>query len=261
MRFIDVHFHLGYAEYGSEEALIERCLSCGVEKLIAAGYDVKSSERAFEASQKYPCVYFTAGVHPTELSGYAEGDLDKIAALAREKKCVAIGETGLDYHYPDTDKERQAELFLRQLLIADGLGLPVQIHSRDAAQDTLDIIKDNAGLLKNGFLLHCFSYSPEVASILSGYGAYFSFGGSCTYKSAKKARRTISALPAGRFLTETDSPYMPPVSKHGQFPNTPESIAEICAEMAAIRGETQSETAQSVWSGAHTLFKKLKPAD
>lgn len=260
MSYIDVHFHLGYKEYGGDDELINRCKKVGVEKLIASGFDLPSSEYAAEISARRDGLYFCAGFHPTEISKYKEGDLDKIASLAREDKCVAIGEIGLDYHYPDTDKIRQKELFIRQLLLADELALPVVVHSRDAAEDTLNILKDNSRLLKHGFLLHCFSYSPEICGEFFKIGGYFSFGGSCTYSGSKRARRSILTLPAGRVLTETDSPYMPPRSRQGQFPNTPESIIEICGEIAALRGESEEEFSKSVWSGAHELFKKLKPA-
>ena len=200
---------------------------------------------------------FTAGFHPTELKGYKEGDLEKIAVLASHKKCVAVGEIGLDYHYPDTDKDLQREVFLKQLYLADKLGLPVQIHSRDCAEDMLNILKENAALLKHGALLHCYSHSTEIAAELEKLGLYFSFGGTSTYSGSKKARRTIAALSEDRLLTETDSPYLPPKSRYGVFPNTPESIPEILQNMAHIKGVSLEEMSGKVWANAHTLFKKL----
>lgn len=260
MRLIDVHCHINDSDYGDVTALLNRARACGVEKIIAVGFDVGSSEYCRALSARFNGVYFCAGFHPTELSKYREGDLDKIRALAEDGKCVAIGEIGLDYHYPDTDKELQREIFARQILLADELELPVQIHSRDSAQDTLNILKEYEGKLTHGFMLHCFSYSPEVAKEVENAGGYFSFGGTCTYSGSKKAKRTIAALPADRVMTETDSPYLPPVSKRGIFPNTPESIPEILSVIADIRGETAESAADEVWEAAHTLFKKLKPA-
>lgn len=257
MRYIDVHCHLDGGHYGNLDDMLGRVQAVGVQKIIAAGFDLQSSELSREVSEKYPFVYFTAGFHPTELEGYKESDLEKIAVLASHKKCVAVGEIGLDYHYPDTDKDLQREVFFKQLYLADKLGLPVQIHSRDCAEDMLNVLKENAALLKHGALLHCYSHSTEIAAELEKLGIYFSFGGTSTYSGSKKARRTIAALSADRLLTETDSPYLPPKSRYGVFPNTPESIPEILQNMAHIKGVSLEEMSGKVWANAHLLFKKL----
>ncbi len=258
MNYIDVHCHLDGGVYGDIGALMEKLAAAGVKKIVAAGYDAETSLLGRELAERYPCCYFTAGIHPTELGKYREGDLEKIAALAAHPKCVAIGETGLDYHYPDTDKAAQREMFLRQLRLADSLSMPVQIHSRDCAADMLALLKENAALLKNGALMHCYSHSPELAAEFSALGLYFSFGGASTWKGSKRAQKSIAAISADRLLTETDSPYMPPSELYGVFPNTPASIPYILKNMAAIRGETEEETAERVWRNAHTLFRKLK---
>ena len=257
MNYIDVHCHLDGGHFGDLDCLLKRVQACGVQKLIAVGVDLPTSEFCRELSEKYPFVYFTAGYHPTELSTYSGGNLQKIANLATHEKCVAIGEIGLDYHYPDTDKPLQREAFLNQLHLANELKLPVEIHSRDSAEDMLNILKDNAKLIENGALLHCYSHSVEIALELQKLGVYFSFGGTSTYSGSKKAKRTIAALSFERLLTETDSPYLPTKSRAGQFPNTPESIPEILANIADIRGATVEETAKTIWNNAHRLFKKL----
>ncbi|MDE6104983.1 MAG: TatD family hydrolase [Clostridia bacterium] len=256
MNFIDVHCHINDKDYGSVDGLLKKFQSAGVKKIISVGFDLPSSEYCKSLSEKYGFVYFTAGFHPTELKNYREGDLEKIAALAQHKKCVAIGEIGLDYHYPDTDKPLQAEVFKAQLSLAEKLCLPVQIHSRDSAEDMLNILKEYAPL-RYGGLLHCYSHSTELAAEFEKLGLYFSFGGTSTYSGSKKARRTIAALKEDRLLTETDSPYLPPKSMYGAFPNTPESIPEIAENMAAVRGVTVDELTKTVWNNAHTLFKKL----
>ena len=257
MRYIDVHCHLDGGHFGDLDALFERLSFVGVEKLICAGFDLTSSEFAKEVAEKYRACYFTAGFHPTELKKFNKGDFEKIAELAKHDKCVAIGEIGLDYHYEDTDKAAQKEAFLTQLDMACSLSLPVVIHSRDCAEDMLGILKDNLSLLKNGFLLHCYSHSTEIASEIEKLGGHFSFGGTSTYSGSKKAKRTISAIGLDRLLTETDSPYLPPKSKYGTFPNTPESIPEILENMAQIRGISAEEMSEKVWANAHMLFKKL----
>ncbi len=252
MNFIDVHCHLDGGHYGAD--LFENIKKAGVKKFIAVGVDLQTSLFGKDLSEMPQC-YFTAGFHPTELKDCKQEYLDKIEELALDKKCVAIGEIGLDYHYPDTDKPLQRRVFEAQLTLAEKLNLPVQIHSRDSAEDMVAILRERAGGLK--IMLHCYSHSVEIAEELAKLGVYFSFGGTSTYQGSKKARRTIAALPLDRILTETDSPYLPPKSKQGLFPNTPESIPEIAANIAVIKGLSLEEVARSVWNTAHTLFDKL----
>ena len=257
MKYIDVHCHINEQDYGSVDKLIENIKAAGVEKIISVGFDIPSSEYCKHLAETYREVYFTAGFHPTELKNYKEGDLEKIAELAKCEKCVAIGEIGLDYHYPDTDKALQHEVFKKQLALANSLKLPVQIHSRDCAEDMVEILREYAPKLKSGVMLHCFSHSTEIAQELEKIGVYFSFGGTSTWSGSKKAKRTISALPIEKILTETDSPYLPPKSRYGTFPNTPESIPEIAENIAELKGISVEEATEQIWSTAHTFFKKL----
>ena len=255
MNCIDVHCHINDEDYGSVEKLISDVQTAGVSKIISVGFDLPSSKFCKALSEKYDCVYFTAGFHPTELKNFKDGDLQRIEELASHKKCVAIGEIGLDYHYPDTDRDLQHKVFISQLALAERLNMPVQIHSRDSAEDMVNILKEWTGKLK--IMLHCYSHSTEIAVELEKQGVYFSFGGTSTWSGSKKAKRTISALPMGRILTETDSPYLPPKSKYGTFPNTPESIPEILKNIAEIKGISETDAAQTVWNTAHALFPKL----
>ena len=255
MNLIDVHCHINDEDYGSVEKLIENIQTAGVKKIISVGFDLPSSEYCRVLSEKYDCVYFTAGFHPTELKDFKDGDLQGIEQLAKHKKCVAIGEIGLDYHYPDTDKELQHRVFIAQLALAERLNMPVQIHSRDCAEDMLKVLKDWTDRIE--IMLHCYSHSTEIAVQLEKSGIYFSFGGTSTWSGSKKAKRTIAALPINRLLTETDSPYLPPKSKYGTFPNTPESIPEILENIAEIKGADAESVARTVWDTAHTLFPKL----
>jgi TatD DNase family protein len=255
--YIDVHCHLNYKDYGDVDKLIYECNERGITKLITVGFDIQSSVECYELAQKYQCVYFAAGFHPTELKKYKQGDLKIIEELCRDKKCVALGEIGLDYHYPDTDKPLQREIFISQLQLADRLNMPVQIHSRDCAEDMLDILSEYSQLLTSGALLHCYSHSAEMAQRFLGLGLSFSFGGTSTYKGSKKAKKSMAQIPCNRLLTETDSPYLPPASKYGTFPNTPLSIPEITENMANVKGENCDKMQEIVWNNAHALFKKL----
>lgn len=255
--YIDVHCHLNERDYQSVDDLVALCQERGIKKIIAVGYDVASSTQAKEYAEKYDCVYFTAGLHPTEKSSFYDGCMDDIKSLTAHPKCVAVGEIGLDYHYPDTDKAFQHAIFLEQLKMANDCGLPVQIHSRDCTEDMLNFLKEHQNLLGCGALLHCYSHSPEIARELEKLGVYFSFGGTCTYKGSKRAKKSIKAISLNRLLTETDSPYLPPRSKMGEFPNTSLSIPEIASEMASLKEMEEGDFVSAVWQNAHTLFKKL----
>ena len=255
MNYIDVHCHINDEDYGNVEQLIKNIQSTGVKKIISVGFDLPSSAYSKALAERYEGVYFTAGFHPTELKKFKDGDLEKIREFAKHEKCVAIGEIGLDYHYEDTDKELQHRVFKEQLALAKELDMPVQIHSRDCAEDMVNILKEWTGKLK--IMLHCYSHSTEIAIQLEREGVYFSFGGTSTWSGSKKAKRTIAALSTDRILTETDSPYLPPKSRYGTFPNTPESIPEILKNIAEIKGTGEKETAEIIWNTAHTLFPKL----
>lgn len=255
--FVDVHCHLTGGEYGDLGALIHRLEDMGVTRVISAGFDIPSSEGGAELAEKYGIVYFTAGFHPTELKKYLEGDLYRIEALLSHDKCVALGEIGLDYHYEDTDKPLQHAIFGEQLRIAYECGMPVEIHSRDCAEDMYNFLKANSALIAHGAMLHSYSHSPELAAEFVKLGCYFSFGGASTWKGSKRSKKSIAAIPCERLLTETDSPYIAPASIYGTFPNTPASIPEITANMAAIKGVEEGQMRAVVWNNAHAFFKKL----
>ncbi len=256
---LDAHCHLTGDEYDSVENVLARAKAEGVGRVICSGYDIPSSTRAKELSERYGEVYFCAGFHPSELSKYEEGDLERLRALCSHEKCVAVGEIGLDYHFEDNPAPAlQKELFLRQLALADELGLPVVLHSRDAAEDTLQILEENQGLLKKGGLLHCYSYSSELAERFVALGLYFSFGGPCTFQNAKKVQKCVQRIPATRILSETDCPYLTPVPFRGVFPNEPKNVKYVVERMANLRGTDVLDLTTQIWQNATTLFFKLK---
>ena len=217
---IDVHCHLTGREYervGGVAAVLDRARAAGVKAVVCSAFDMDSSYRAAELANRFADVYFCAGFQPQELKKYRVGDLERIAALANHPKCVGIGEIGLDYHYPDNPlKEQQKEIFERQIRLADEAGLPVVVHSRDAAADTLESLRANRAFLKNGALLHCYSYSKEMVREFAALGMYFSLGGTSTYKNAKKIHENARAIPADRLVSETDSPYLTPEPLRGR---------------------------------------------
>lgn len=260
--YIDVHCHLTGEEFdsvGGVGGVLARAKSCGVERVVCSGFDLSSSYRAMEIAEQFDEAYFCVGYHPSELKGYREGDLDELKRLCRHEKCVAIGEIGLDYHFEDNPpKAQQRALFLRQLQLAYDEGLPVVLHSRDAAGETLELLRENEKLLANGGLLHCYSYSAEMVESFAALGLHFSFGGACTFKNAKKVWESVQRVPACRILSETDCPYMTPVPFRGEFPNQPCHVTHAVDRMAGLRGVTVEDLAAQMRTNATTLFKKLK---
>lgn len=260
--YIDVHCHLTGDEFdavGGVAEVLKRARENGVERVICSGFDLASSRQAKTLAEAYAEVYFCAGFHPSELKKYNEGDLEEIRALCQHEKCVAVGEIGLDYHFDDNPpKEVQRELFERQLLLADELGLPVVLHSRDAAQETLEFLRAHKDLLKKGGLMHCYSYSPEMTADFIALGLSFSFGGPSTFKNGKKAQECIQRIPAPLLLSETDCPYLTPVPYRGTFPNEPKNVKYVVDNMAVLTGENLEELKNVLWRNAQTLFFKLK---
>ncbi len=260
--YIDVHCHLTGAEFdavGGMDEVLARARENGVERVICSGFDLTSSKIAKELAEKYEDVYFCAGFHPSELKKYNEGDLDEIRTLCTHEKCVAVGEIGLDYHFDDNPpKEVQKELFYRQMLLADELGLPVVLHSRDAAQETLEFLREHKDLLKKGGLMHCYSYSAEMTADFIALGLAFSFGGPSTFKNGKKAQECIQRIPAHLLLSETDCPYLTPVPYRGTFPNEPKNVKYVVDNMAELLGENLKELKDTLMQNAKTLFFKLK---
>lgn len=258
---IDAHCHLTGEEYGAVggvELVLKRAKEAGVERVIVSGYDMDSSLSAKELSEHHEAVYFTAGFHPSELNKYKEGDLNVFERLFAHEKCVAAGEIGLDYHFPDNpERAFQKELFAAQLVLADRAGLPIVVHSRDAAQDTLDLLREHKSYLKKGGLMHCYSYSPEMVAPFAELGLYFSFGGTSTFKNAKKVHESAKIVPSDRILTETDAPYLAPEPFRGTFPNECKNIRRIAENLSALRGEKEEELEEKIASNAKRLFFKL----
>ncbi len=259
--FIDAHCHITGDEFenvGGVEGVLARAKEQGVSRIVCSGFDLPSSKRAKELAERHEEVYFCAGFHPSELYKYRDGDLDEIASLCKHEKCVAVGEIGLDYHFEDNPpKSMQRDLFVRQLRLANELGLPVVLHSRDSAQETLEILEANKDLLQKSGLMHCYSYSPEMAEKFLALGLYFSFGGPCTFKNAKKVWESVQRIPAHRILSETDCPYLTPVPFRGEFPNEPKNIPFIVERLAQLKEETIAEMTTQIAENAKKLFYKL----
>lgn len=275
--YIDSHAHLNYEDkYGDTAALLAEIAAAGVDTVINVGWNFDSSALAAKMAAHFsaaprtdtktptadadisasPALFFAAGFHPSNLADFRPGDYERIAALLSSPRGVAVGEIGLDYHYDDTDEAAQKRAFCEQIELADALGLPVIIHSRDAAADTLQILKDNRVKLAHGGVMHCFSGSPETAKEYLRLGLYISFAGPVTFKNARRLDEVAKLVPADRILAETDSPYLAPEPLRGTL-NTPKNVIRVYEKLAALRGEATDWLAAQIHKNAHTLFKKL----
>ena len=260
--YIDVHCHLTGDEYqavGGVEQVIARANALGVTRMICSGFDLQSSKRACILAEKHESVYFCAGFHPSELAKWQDGDLQRLETLCQHEKCVAVGEIGLDYHYENNpEKDEQKQRFIQQLQLANKLGLPVVLHSRDAAEDTLNLLRENKALLQNGALMHCYSYSAEMVEQFSSLGAYFSFGGPSTFKNAKKVQESVKRVHGSRILSETDCPYLTPEPLRGTFPNQPAHIPFVVKKLCELTQTDEETLKKQLMDNAKTLFKKLQ---
>ncbi len=257
MSYIDVHAHLCDARYNGDIAEVLRAMrQNSVFRVINSGYDVASSEASKKLSEESDGFYFSAGVHPDEAGTLDALAAERLIALAKDEKCVAIGEIGLDYHNFVYPKEVQYRAFETQMEIADELGLPFVVHSRDASGEMLKFLKDRKSLIKKGFLMHCYSESEESAKEYLALGAYFSFGGVITFKNAKK-EGIIASIPLDRLLSETDSPYLSPEPFRGTT-NDPSRIPLIVKKLASAKGVNEEEMISAVNDNADRLFFKLK---
>ncbi|MCL2512748.1 MAG: TatD family hydrolase [Oscillospiraceae bacterium] len=231
----DSHAHYDDGRFDEDrDAILTALPGKGVCGVVNCGTDVKSSVFSKDLAEKYGFIRFAAAIHPHEAAKIDESDYDSVIELAAHEKCVAIGETGLDYHYDFTPRDVQIRVFERHLQIAAELGLPVIIHDREAHSDVLEIIKKyrTKGVRLKG-VLHCFSGGAELAKETAELGMYIGFGGAVTFKNAKKPLEAAAAVPLDRLLLETDAPYMSPEPFRGKrcgsdmIKYTAEKIAEI----------------------------------
>ena len=258
MIFVDTHCHLDDEKLKNDlDTVIRDFKAQNVGVVVNIGCDVATSETVKSQAEKYDGVYFVAGIHPMDVKDAKDGDLEKIAELARHDKCVAIGEIGLDYYWDKTFKELQKDYFARQIALAESLRLPINVHVRDAYGDAFEILKANKDKLTYGGVMHCYSGSVETAKELLKLGFYFSFGGTLTFKNARTVLEVAKFLPKDRILTETDSPYLSPEPVRGTV-NSPKNIPFIAKKLAEVRGESLEETAEYVYNNTLSLFKKIK---
>ena len=246
---IDVHAHLDAFE--DVKDVIEEAKKRGVKKIVTAGYNLLSSKRSMEIASEFDGVYAVVGVHPENVEEVNKNYLEDLKSLAINKKVVGIGEIGLDYHFTTETKEKQKKMFIDQIELANNLGLPIVVHSRDAMGDTLEILKTHAP--KFGGLMHCYSGSIESAKELLKLNFSFSFGGVCTFKNAKNVCAVIESLPLKKIMLETDCPYLAPVPHRGER-NEPKYIPLIAEKIAELKSVRLEEIIETTTENAEKLF-------
>ncbi|MBQ7974037.1 MAG: TatD family hydrolase [Clostridia bacterium] len=256
----DSHFHLTDARLITHPAVLQGEFA-GVE----IGADFECLPSIFEFADKHEQVYCTAGVHPAYANDYSPNDFENfVAEHLNFKKFVAIGECGLDYHRSDLpSREQQITVFNHQIHLADRYQKPLVVHSRDAWEDTAEVLIANKNKLKNGVLIHCMSYTAEQAQYLinqlSGIDVYFAFGGHITYPSKAFLHDTIRVIPLNRILLETDAPYLAPVPKRGEV-NVPDYIRYSAQTMANVLNKTVDEIETLTTNNAYRFYK-IKAAE
>jgi TatD DNase family protein len=247
---IDSHTHLDACEPPNVE-LVAAAEAAGVTRIVTVGTDGASCRAALAASEDFPQVYAAIGRHPSEATGFDDADLAELEALASHERCVAIGETGLDYYRDYAPREDQRRAFEAQIELARGCGKPLVIHTRAADDDTLEMLETKAVGIP--VILHCFSMADRLEDCLRHEDWWFSFAGNTTYPRADDLRAAALRVPAERLLVETDAPYLSPQAVRGQ-PNQPANVVRTAQVIAVERRVAYAELERSVERTAASVF-------
>ena len=251
---IDTHAHLDDARFDSDrDAMIARAREAGVEHFVTIGCDLATSRAAVELADRYPFVYATVGVHPHEAKQIGDSWYDDLRRLAQHQKVVAYGEIGLDYHYNHSPPKLQRERFREQIVLARDLRLPIVVHTREAQDDTMAILKEENAADVGG-VFHCFSGDARLAKDALDLGFLLSFSGVITFQNATMLRDIVKTVPMDRILVETDSPYLTPAPHRGQR-NEPAHVRLVAEKIAAIQGMTAEQVAELTSQNARRVFK------
>lgn len=255
----ETHAHYDDDRFQSDrEQLILSMPERGIGRIVNVGASISSTKTTLALAEKYDFVYAAVGVHPSDIADLNEDTFEWLKQQTAWEKTVAVGEIGLDYYW-DKElevQERQRYWFRRQLELAKEAGLPVIIHSRDAAEDTMEIMRQAYAMEIPG-VIHCYSYSKELALEYVKMGYYIGVGGVVTFKNARKLKETVEALPLERILLETDCPYMAPEPHRGER-NDSSYIPFVAAKIAELKGCTTEEVERVTEENARRLFRKVR---
>jgi len=251
---IDTHAHLQDEDLKKDlEQVLNRAQDAGLEKIICVGYDLASSQEALQLARKYRQVHAVVGIHPHDAQRFNPDVKEKIFAMARDQRVVAIGEIGLDFYRDLSPREIQRQAFREQIKMAQEIGKPIVIHDRDAHQEVMEIIKaEKAG--KNLGIMHCYSGALPMANELIKLGFYISFAGPLTFKNASKAHETAAKIPIDKILVETDCPYLSPEPFRGKL-NEPANVKYVAAKLAELRNKNIDEIAYLTNLNARKIYR------
>lgn len=250
---IETHFHLDYLKLHPREEILQRARDNNISRFITISVEPDNLSTVRELATTYEDVYCTQGIHPHEAKFVDEEVLSQIRKAREFKKCVAIGEIGLDYHYDNSPREKQREAFEAQLQIAVDLNLPVVIHTREAEEDTLAILKNFSKTLKKKGVLHSFTSKPELAKWAVEDGYYIGFNGIITFKTAHEVRDIVAMTPLEQTLLETDAPFLTP-HPHRGIENSPYYLPLIAEKVAEIKNVPIETTLKTCFDNSMKLF-------
>jgi len=250
----DTHAHYDDEAFDEDrEALLEQLPGQGIARVVNVGASLDSCRRTIALTEKYDYIYAALGIHPSETEELEEASFAWLKNMCRQEKCVAVGEIGLDYHWEEPGRELQKEWFIRQMELARECGLPIVVHSRDAARDTADLMAaQKAGEI--GGVVHCFSYTKELAREFLNMGFYIGIGGVLTFKNAKKLKEAVQYIPMDRIVLETDCPYLTPEPYRGKR-NSSLYLPYVVAAMAQIKGITEEQVRAAAWENGKKLYR------
>ena len=249
----DTHAHYDDRQFEEDrEELLGSMRENGVELIVDAASDIASWDKIEQLTDRYPFIYGAIGVHPDEVGELDEEKMKRMEQLLAREKMVAVGEIGLDYYWDKENRDLQKMWFIRQLELARQLDLPVIIHSREAAADTMEIMKQYAGELSG--VIHCFSYSPEQAKEYVKMGFYLGIGGVVTFKNSRTLKEVVSYAPLDRILLETDSPYLSPEPNRGKR-NSSLNLPYVAEQIAALKGISTKEIIEVTEQNARNMYR------
>ncbi len=252
----DTHAHYDAAHYDEDRAgFLEKLRESGVGRVVNISNGWKDLLATLELIRKYPWIYGAVGIHPCEIQDLNEERLEMIREYTRFEKVVAVGEIGLDYYWvkEEDERERQKDWFIRQLTLAKETDMPVVIHSRDAAQDTFDIMKRyHSG--SSGGVIHCYSGSAEMARDYVKMGYFLGIGGVVTFKNSKTLKRVVKEIPLKYLVLETDAPYLSPVPYRGKR-NSSAYLSYVAEAIAKLKEISRQEVEEITWDNAMTLYR------
>lgn len=256
MKIIDSHCHLNYLKLDDSLSLDQVILNAhnaGVEKMVTIGVRWNELDDVLAIAERYDNVYASVGVHPSELDSH-QPTIEELILKSQHPKCVAIGETGLDYHYNDASTHPlQKNKFITHIHAGIATEKPIVVHTRNAKQDTLDILKGEQ-VERCGGILHCFTEDWDMATKVLDMGMYISFSGIVTFKNAQDIQQVAQKMPLDRLLIETDAPYLTPMPYRGK-PNYPQHVVHVAQFIADLRGISVDAVAQQTYQNTKTLLK------